>query len=122
MAKAKKDFTAVNTGRVYNAIETATAEPAPAPIARRSRSEEPTAQEIKLAREQNKTQGRKGVKAIRINMAFTPEVHDYIRIMARVRGESVTEFTNYVFRQSMEQNADLYDQAKAFRENFNNNL
>lgn len=119
---SKKDFTAVNTGRVYNAIETATADPAPAPIARRSRAEAPTAQEIRLAREQGKTQGRKGVKAIRINMAFTPEVHDYIKTMARVRGESVTEFTNYVFRQSMEQNADLYEQAQAFRESFNDNL
>ena len=118
MAKAKKDFTAANTGRVYSAIETATADPAPAPIARRSRSEQPTAQEIQLAREQGKTQGRKGVKAVRINMAFSPEIHEYIKVMARVRGESVTDFTNYVFRQSMEENAELYEKAKAFQESF----
>ena len=115
---AKKDFTQVNTGRVFNAIENATADPAPEAIPRRSRSKAPTLDEIQQAREQGKTQGRKGVKAVRINMAFSPEVHDYIKTMARVRGESVTEFTNYVFRQSMEENADLYDRAKEFKDNF----
>lgn len=28
------------------------------------------------------TQGRKGCKAIRINMAFSPEIHEYIKVMA----------------------------------------
>lgn len=122
-AKKNADFTA-NTGRarVFDSIETATAEAAPAQIARRSRSEEPTQEEINLAREQGKTQGRKGVKAVRINMAFAPDVHAYIKTMARARGESVTDFTNYVFRQSMAQNADLYEQAQTFVDSFNNSL
>ena len=51
-------------------------------------------------------------------MAFTPEVHEYIKTMARVRGESVTDFTNHVFKQSMEENAALYEKAKAFQESF----
>lgn len=113
-----KDFTAINKAPVYSSIENATAEPAPQQIKRRSRSIDPTAEEIKTAREQGKTQGRKGVKAIRINMAFTPEIHDYIKTMARARGESVTQFTNYVFSQSMEQNADIYEQAKGFVDSF----
>lgn len=113
---SKKDFTAANTGRVYNAIEQATAEAAPVTptIERRSRNTEPTAEEVQTAREFNKTQGRKGVKALRVNMAFTPEVHDYIRIMARVRGETITQFTNHVFKVSMEQNADIYNKAIDF--------
>ena len=115
---AKKDFTQVNTGRVFNTIENATAEPAPKEIPRRSRKQAPTVDEIQQAREQGKTQGRKGVKAVRINMAFAPDIHDYIKTMARVRGESVTEFTNHVFRQSMAENADLYEQAKEFKDNF----
>lgn len=115
---SKKDFTAVNAAPVYSNIEKATAEPAPKPIKRRSRSQEPTAEEIQLAREQGRTQGRKGVKATRINMAFSPSVHDYIKTMARARGESVTAFTEYVFRQSMEANADLYEKAKEFVDNF----
>ena len=119
-AKKAIDFTA-NTGkdnRVIDAIQQVTADPAPAEIARRSRNEAYTAEEIQIAREQGRTQGRKGVKAVRINMAFAPDVHQYIKVMARARGESVTEFTNFVFRQSMQQNADLYEQAKSFVDNF----
>ena len=67
-------------------------------------------------REAGTTQGRKGCKLIRINMAFSPEVHTYIKTMARVRGETITEFTNWVFRQSMEINDKLYQEAKIFRE------
>ena len=116
---SKKDFTAANTGRVYNAITEATAEPEEqqAQEVQHPRKEysEQQAQEMRQA---GTTQGRKGCKAIRINMAFSPEIHEYIKVMARVRGESVTDFTNYVFRQSMEQNAELYERAKAFQESF----
>lgn len=64
---------------------------------------------------QGKTQGRKGCKAHRINMAFDPEIYDYIRTMARVRGESITVFSNRVFEQSMQENAQLYAAARAFK-------
>ena len=114
---AKKDFSAVKTGSVYDAIAEATAEPAPQAIPPRKRSIPPTEEEIRLAREQGRTRGRKGVKMLRINMAFTPEVHDYIKTMARISGLNVTQFTELVFRKSMEDNAALYEQAKAFREN-----
>lgn len=111
---AKKDFSKVNTSSVYAAIEDATATPAPQAIPRRKTGDAPTMEEISLAREQGKTQGRAGVKALRINMAFSPEVHDYIRKMARVRGMSVTQFTEEVFRKSMEDNAELYERVKEF--------
>lgn len=67
-------------------------------------------------REAGTTQGRKGCKAVRINMAFSPSVHAYIRTMARVRGESVSEFTEHVFRLSMEENKELYELAQSFKE------
>lgn len=111
----KKDFSQVNTGRVYSAIEQATAEPAQEVQNPRTPYTEQKAQEM---REAGTTQGRKGCKAVRINMAFSPAVHTYIKTMARVRGESVTAFTEYVFRQSMEQNTDLYEKAKTFQETF----
>lgn len=107
---AKKDFSNVNTGSVYDAISEATAQD---PQKERKTYTEQEAQEL---REAGKTQGRKGVKATRINMAFSPTVHDYIRTMARVRGESVTEFTEAVFKQHMEANAETYEKAKAFIE------
>lgn len=112
---AKKDFSKVNTGSVYETIAEATADPAPQEIPKRKKDTPPTAEEIQLAREQSRTRGRKGVKMLRINMAFTPEIHEYIRTMAQVRGQTVTQFTEAVFRKSMEDNAEIYEQAKAFQ-------
>jgi 2-hydroxychromene-2-carboxylate isomerase len=112
---AKKDFSNLNTGSVYETIAEATAEPAPQAIPKRKKNTPPTEEEIQLAREQGRTRGRAGVKALRINMAFTPEIHDYIRTMAQVRGQTVTQFTEAVFRKSMEDNAEIYEQAKAFQ-------
>ena len=113
---AKKDFSNLNTGSVYETIAEATAEPITQDIPKRKRNTPPTEEEIQLAREQGRTRGRAGVKALRINMAFTPEIHDYIRTMAQVRGQTVTQFTEAVFRKSMEDNAEIYEQAKAFQE------
>ena len=121
MAK-KKLFENIETESVYDAIAEATAEPIkekPAPLPRRSRQEEPTEVEIAAAREQGKTQGRKGVKAVRINMAFAPDVHEYISIMSRARGQSITNFTNEVFRNSKQQNLELFEKAKEFMDSFN---
>ncbi len=112
---AKKDFSNVHTGSVYETIAEATADPAPQAIPKRKKDTPPTAEEIQLAREQSRTRGRKGVKMLRINMAFTPEIHEYIRTMAQVRGQTVTQFTEAVFRKSMEDNAEIYEQVKAFQ-------
>lgn len=116
---AKKDFSTANTGRVYGAITEATAETTAqqAQDVQHPRQVYST-QKAQEMREAGTTQGRKGCKAVRINMAFAPDIHEYIKTMARVRGESVTDFTNYVFRQSMADNAELYNQAKQFQESF----
>ena len=117
----KKNFLTANTSRVYSAIAEATAEPAQqeeqAQQTRKPRKTY-TAQEAQEMQAAGTTRGRKGIKQLRINMAFTPEIHDYIRTMAGVRGETVTEFTNAVFKRSMEENAELYEQAKAFHKKF----
>lgn len=122
---SRKDFSSANTGSVYGTIAEATAAPDPqetqqAQEERKTRKERKTytEQEQQQFREEGKTKGRKGCKAIRINMAFTPEVHDYIKTMARVRGESITDFTNYIFIRSMEENAAVYQRAKEFKESF----
>ena len=114
---AKKDFSKLNTGRVYDAIAEATAdtpEPAPAALPRKRKGEQPTADEIELARETNQTRGRKGFKMLRVNMAFYPDTHDYIRTMARVRGQTITQFVNDLIRKSAEDNAETYQKAKDF--------
>lgn len=70
-------------------------------------------QEEQQAQTALNTQGRKGMKAPRINMAFTPENYDYIRVMSGIRGESMTNFVNYVIEESMRLHGEKYEQAKA---------
>lgn len=104
---AKKDFSAASTGRVYQQISDATAEPEAQETQRYTDAE---AQEAKL---QMKTQGKKGLKAARINMAFAPDTYDYIRIMAQAKGISITEFVNQIIRQHMEEPGNLEAYGKA---------
>lgn len=123
MAAKKKDFSTVKTDRMYNTIAEATAEP----------QEEQEAQEVQEAPKTRKnrrtytkaeaqeflddlrTAGRKGVRLPRINMAFSPECYDYIRTVSKVRGETMTEFLNFLVKKSLEENRDIYDKAIEFR-------
>ena len=102
---SKKDFAGMNTGRVYGAIEQATS----------NKGQQGTAspQEAAERAANLKTQGRKGCKATRINMAFTPENHEFIKVMARLTGKTMTEFTNLVIERYRTEHPELYEQAKA---------
>ena len=60
-----------------------------------------------------RTQGKKGCKAVRINMAFTPDNHEFIKVLARISGKSMTEFTNYVIEQYRTEHPELYAEAKS---------
>ena len=102
---SKKDFAGMNTGRVYGAIEQATS----------NKGQQGTASPQEQAeRAANlKTQGRKGCKAIRINMAFTPENHEFIKVMATISGKTMTEFTNLVIERYRTEHPEISEQAKA---------
>ena len=122
---AKKDFSKLNTGRVYDAIAEATAEPEAQEVqpAEEEQQAQPARKAYTEAERQaylqaGKTQGRPGIKAARINLAFYPDQYEYIKTMAAVRGQSITEFVNHIIGQSMEENAALYAQAKAFLKAF----
>lgn len=104
---AKKDFTEVNTGRVYSAIEEATKPQK----GRRSYS----AEEKLEALETMQTSGKKGVRLPRINVAFSLSNFEYVHTMARVRGESLTKFINHLIEEHRKQNADVYEKAIEFR-------
>ena len=118
MANKKKGlFDTIGTESVYSAIAEATAE-VQEELPRIRRGEKPTAADINAARAQGKTQGRKGIKAIRINMAFTPEAHEYITIMSRVKGKSITSFCNEIVLISKQQNLDVFLKAKELIEDF----
>ena len=102
---AKKDFTGINTGRVYDAIEQGTS--------RKGQQGKASPQEAQARANELKTQGRKGCKAIRINMAFTPDNHEFIKVMAKISGKTMTEFTNLVIERYRTEHPELFEQAKA---------
>lgn len=121
---AKKDFSQINTGRVYNTIAEATAEPAQeikevSETQEKHKTRKPrktyTEQEAAELLQELKTSGRKGLKLPRINLAFAPDIYNYIQIMSRVRGENMTDFVNIALRQHMEEHRDLYEKAIEFR-------
>jgi enhancing lycopene biosynthesis protein 2 len=98
-------FAGMNTGRVYGAIEQATS--------RKGQQGTASPQEAAERAAQLKTQGRKGCKAIRINMAFTPENHEFIKVMATISGKTMTEFANLIVERYRNEHPEIYEQAKA---------
>ncbi len=64
-----------------------------------------------------KTQGKKGMKAGRINMAFTPSNMDFIRVMAAIQGMSMTQYVNAIIAQERERNGAAYEAAKQITKN-----
>ena len=58
------------------------------------------------------TQGRRGMKADRINMAYSEENFDYIRVMAGIRGETMTQIVNDCLDADRERIGKVYRMAK----------
>jgi len=119
MAK-KNDFSQINTGRMYDQLAEATAEPAQdqeieKALPGRKKRKTYTEEETEALLQTMKTAGHKGLKLPRINVAFAPDVYNYITIMAQVRGQSATQFINHVLRLNMEQHQDIYQKAIEFR-------
>lgn len=104
----EKDFSGINTGRIYRDIEQATAQ--------KGQQGTASTQEAAKRASEMKTQGRKGCRAVRINMAFSPENYEFIRIMARISGQNLTEFTNHVITKYREEHPEIFNQAKAIIE------
>ena len=119
---AKKDFSKVKTAPIYEAITEATAEAEPMQEKVKYKERRTyTADEAREAMETLRTNGMKGVKLPRINLAFTPSNYDFVQTMARVRGETMTDFVNYIMSEARERHADLYEKAIAFRDAMDSN-
>ena len=108
---SKKDFAGINTNRVYSTIEQATS--------KKGQQGKASPKEAAERAAELKTQGRKGCKAIRINMAFTPENHEFIKIMAKASGKTMTEFTNLVITAYQREHTELLEQARGFLDTIN---
>lgn len=115
---AKKDFTANTRNKVLSSIAEATQEASQIQEDPHVKKERKTYTEQEAQEFQNtlQTSGHKGVKLPRINMGFTPEIHDYIKTMARVQGKTITEFVNAEMKKSLEANKETYSAAKKFLE------
>ena len=74
--------------------------------------EEPTEHEVQEAQEEQRTQGRRGFKMQRINMGFTSSNLDYIRVMAKAKGISQTQFVNQILDKHREEAGEAYTKIK----------
>ena len=111
----KKNFSNVNTNPVYSTIAEATSEkttPAAEPVKGRRTYSEAEAKEFM---DSLRTAGRKGVKLPRINLAFSPELYDYVRTMSKVSGMTLTEFVNREVQKSLNEDRTIYEKAIEFR-------
>ena len=59
------------------------------------------------------TQGRKGQKSPRINMAFSLENLEYLQLISRIEGKSITEYVNTLIRTASSIRAGEIEQAKS---------
>lgn len=106
-----KDFSILEseTG-VYETMKAATAQ------GRKPRKGNYTEEEKAEAVKTHGTQGKKGMKMPRINMAFDGEVYDFVKTMAKMTGTTMTDFMNKCMKEYMKEHAETYRKAVALRE------
>lgn len=106
---AKKDFSQIDTGRerVKSELETATEE--------KKAGQQGTAgpDEQKERIDSMTTMGRKGCHAPRINLAFSGPNYDFVRIMSRIKGVSLTKYVNGVLDAYRQEHPEIYEKALA---------
>lgn len=108
-----KDFSKINTQDIYSKTIAEATQEEPA-----ERKERKTYNEQEAAEYMNalKTAGRKGVKLPRVNLAFAPDVYDYVKTMSKITGQSYTEFVNKILRDHMAEHSEAYKKAVEIRE------
>lgn len=72
---------------------------------------------IQEAQAAQQTQGKKGYKMQRINMAFTPDNIEFLRLVSKVKGQTMTQLVNAILDQEREKQKELLDQIKALNAN-----
>ena len=102
-----QDFSSANTGRTYAQLFGQA-------TGKRKQQDEAGAEEKAARAAELRTQGRKGCRAVRINLAFTPENHAFIKLMAKATGRTMTEFTNLVIAAYRQEHPEFTEQANEF--------
>jgi len=72
---------------------------------RNAQEEQQAQQEQEVHEALHKTQGRKGHKLPRFNMALAQENLDYLRIISRIEGVTMTEYVNRIVAADRERRA-----------------
>ena len=73
---------------------------------------EADAERKRAAAEARRTQGRKGYAMPRLNISLTPSGYEYVQVMARLNGKSVTRYISDLVDKDAEKNAERYRKAK----------
>ena len=63
--------------------------------------------------EVRRTQGKKGQKLPRINMAFQTANLEYLQLISRIDGKSITEYVNNLVEQDRQRNAARLEEARS---------
>lgn len=79
--------------------------------------EAPSTQEVQEAQQppttpKHPTQGKRGKRLPRINMAFSPENLEYLQLIARIEGLSITRYVNQLVEKDQEKRAQEVERAK----------
>ena len=59
-----------------------------------------------------KTQGKAGMKLERMNMGFSSENYEFLRVMAGIHKMSITKYVDHLIEEERRRSADLYNKAK----------
>jgi enhancing lycopene biosynthesis protein 2 len=69
-------------------------------------------QDTQEVQEVQRTQGRKGQKLPRINMAFQLDNLEYLQIISRIEGKSITDYVNKLVESDRINKAEIIETAK----------
>lgn len=73
-------------------------------------------QEAPQVQDELRTQGRTGMKLPRINLAFSPTNYEFVKIMAAMNGQNLTQYINDIISAERERSKDVYEKVKALKE------
>ena len=112
MARKKYEDTALDTGREALSIMNTSA-------GVKKQRKEPSEDEAAERMEDMRTQGVKGLKQLRMAMAFTPANTQYIQTMSGIQGISMTKFVNMCVERDRKAMGEDYEKAVQFVELMN---
>ena len=71
--------------------------------------------EALLRKNTMRTQGRNGCRMDRINLPLTPDNNSFVRIMAKMTGQTLGGYINYIIQAYRDEHPDLYNDALALK-------